>query len=379
MGTSKTPTVTITELLKALKSPHPEDLFGVTATKDSVNRGFKSFALLVHPDKAKDLDPKIAAEAFSSLDKLKDLALKKIEDKTFGDKTVLPKPITVGTKKNSYTLKRRLPATDTSNLYLGSSATQDILLKVVKSPADNDLLKREVHCLKTLRSDPKTKDLNTTLQLLPEVIDTFTYVESGKHRETVVFKAIGETHHTLEEVHAAFPKGVPLKHLAWMFNRLLSSLEGAHLLGMVHGAIIPSNFTIIPRTHFGILNNWEYSVDNGQRLKLVAGGLKYRQFYPAMVFNKQEITADLDLYMASKLFIYMSGGSIHRNIFPDDWIPKDITSTQLKGYKNIQGLMRSYTLTSSTQSHDVGVFYNEFREALQLIFGPPKFHEFVLP
>lgn len=368
--------MTSKELVAKLASPHPEDLFGNGVTQSDVNAAFKQYVKLVHPDTAKDLDASTAKDAFDKLNKLAELAEIKLKNGTYGDKTVLPKPITVGTKKQSYSLTHKIGVTTTSIIYKGTSASAPIRLKVVKSPADNDLLKNEVIVLKELHSNPKTKDLNTTASHLPKIVDSFTYVDGGKHREAVVFEEIKDENYSMEYVLKAYPKGVPLVNLSWMFNRLLGALEGAHTLGIVHGAIVPANFLICPTTHNGVLINWDFSVKVGEKLKAIAGP---KSFYPDEVFNKKEVNLSLDLYMAAKLFIHMSGGSVLRDVFPTNWIPDNITADQLKGYKNIQGLMKACLLGPTTRSNDVGVLYTEFRAALKLIFGPPKWHDFTVP
>lgn len=373
--------MTSAELIIKLKSPHPEDLFGDEATEKSVSSEYGTLAKLVHPDTAKDIDLKVAAEAFDKLTRCKELAVLKLQAGTYGDRTVLPKPINVGTKKVQYVLTHKLATTDTANLFRGteSKTGQPIILKVVKSPNDNDLLKSERELLKDIRSNPKTDSLNT-LQHLPKIVDSFIYVDGNKHRETIVFEDYPKEGLTLTQLKQDyFSDGVPLEHLAWMFNRLLGSLEGPHLLGYVHGAIIPANFVIFPSTHNGILTNWEYAVKTGETVKALAAFKDYRMFYPEEITTKKPVSTGTDLFMAAKLFIYMSGGSIHINNFPDKWAPHGITPNQLKGYKNIQGLMKACLLGPITRSNDVGNFYTEFREALKQIFGPPKWRDLVLP
>lgn len=361
-------------------SVYPEQVFG-TLDKESLKDKFRVMARLLHPDTldaASGVTSTEAAEAFSKLNTFNENAEKRITAGIYGNILALLKPIIVTTKKEVYTLTDKKPPTDIANVYKGTNKAGDlILLKVAKSGNDNDLIQNEVTILKKLRTDEETKDLGT-LQHCPKVVDSFINV-SGKLKQAVAVFEYGETENwSLHEVYKRFPDGVPLEHLAWMFNRLLGSLEASHMLNIAHGGIVPSSFVIHPKTHNGILTNWDFAVPVGEKLKGLMGGSVYRSFYPPEVFKKEPIDLGLDLFMLAKLFIFMSGGSVNSNTFPENW-EKIQTPTAKEGYRKIKGLMASCLLVKGRRTTNVAALYTDFRAALELIFGPPTWREFTMP
>ena len=66
--------------------------------------------------------------------------------------------------------------------------------------------------------------------------------------------------YTLAEVRRAYPMGVDPKDMAWMWRRLLVALGFAHLNGVIHGAVLPDNISILPGQHGLLLENWSQAV-----------------------------------------------------------------------------------------------------------------------
>lgn len=109
--------------------------------------------------------------------------------------------------------------------------------------------------------------------------------------------------------------------MAWMFNRMLSSLGAVHSIGCVHGGVNLSNFMIEADTHNGLLVDFCYSTEIGGRIKAIVP--RYKNYYPPEVLNKREVGPFTDIYMAAVCMLVLLGGNINQKTFPG-CVPKHI-------------------------------------------------------
>lgn len=364
----------ITKQLLAAKNP--ESIFGPIGA-DNLDKKYRELVMLVHPDK-----PNGDTAAFQVLNDLRDFAEEKIKAGTYGDLTILRKPLIVRTAKSAYTLTRKLPGTEIANFYSGKNETNvGILFKVAKVPRDNELITNEVTNLKITRTDPLTKDNKNTLRMTPLVLNNFTNTSGKIDQGVVVFEEFPQNGFTIRELRTRYPNGVPLEHVIWIMNRMMGALENHHALGIAHGALIPENVIVYPDTHGVMLTNWDFSLKKGDILKGTMGGFLNEVYYPDEVFYKTGITLSLDIFMLAKLFIYLVGGNVNQNKFPD-WIgllgplwDKDKTPV----FKNLEGLIRACLLSYTNRTQSLITLYPEFRAIAKGIFGPPQWREMTVP
>lgn len=355
---------------------HPEHLFK-SASVEELKDELRGYQKVLHPDTVDStLDPTQAATSFNLLQQLYEKAVVKITAGTWGDLDILPRPITILTGNESYTLTHTLRRTDTSLVYSGTnSKTERVILKIAEIQGDNDLLFTERDHLREMRSSPVTKDFSTLLYV-PEVVDAFN--TPGDSLAVNVFSYEDEEYYTLEDVKKAYPKGVPLQHAAWMIKRVMLALEPAHSLDIIHGAILPQNVVIHPVTRRGILTNWDFSVKAGDKIKAISSIPDQRIWYPHEVLDKTLAYTGTDLYMLANLLLYLCNGSIIRGTFPSDW-EKVPGTTAAIGYKHIRGLVSACRLPAQKRLYDIHELYADFKEALGKIFGEPKFHKLKMP
>ena len=335
------------------KAVCPEDIFGVMNGEPLAVK-LKKLAKQVHPDLFLKLSEKAKAEeAFKRLQEWYDKAEEKVAAGTYGDKDAAN--IVINTKADSYTLKSKLSSGDISDVYTGENKhKRSILAKIVRTPANNDLAANEAKVVKQIKENLIAKSLIVE-QHIPDLLDSFE-LNDGKLKKRVnifLYKAGG---YTLAQVKQAYPNGVKLEDAAWMFNRILGALIGAHIAGIVHGSIIPDHVLIYPKTHNGILLDWTCSVLQGRNIKAISPSRK--DFYPHEVLKKEPATFATDVYMAAKCL---------------DFIVEKPTPVAL------QGFIRCCFLHQTRRPTDVGKLHSDFRELLAAFFGPPKFHEFVMP
>lgn len=370
---------TIEHHLRQLRAAHSaETVFGALKgkTEDSLLEALKDernrLAMLLHEDKHPLADKLAAKEAFQRMQEWYPIAQQRIKDGVYGDPGSI-QPITLRTKSSVYILKRMVAQGDLATIYGGqeeftatgkamsvSSTGPKIIAKVARNPANNALLLNEATQLTALwaKSDPKKIGP-------PRLIETF---EAGsgrvRQRVNILTEVVGDVH-TLNEVHAAYPE-LDLRHVAWMWNRVLANLHVVHKAGIVHGALTPDNFLIVPATHYGTLIDFCHAVPVGSPLKTITE--RWRSFYPPEVFAKKGATPALDVYMAATCMLYLLGGdpvtgSMVRNVSP-----------------TFMGLIRACRIGNPAKrmptAEDV---HHEFSDVLKVLFGPKQFVPFEMP
>ena len=153
-----------------------------------------------------------------------------------------------------YRLGAPAHAGDLADLY---DVGADRLLKLPRDPADNDLMAREAHALRT--------DRGARRPALPAV-----RAPAGRH-----LPAPGRGHRranagstcwppypgctTSTRSRRAYPDGLDARDAAWIWRRLLVALGLAHRAGVVHGAVLPRHVLIEPDAHGVVLVDWCFS------------------------------------------------------------------------------------------------------------------------
>jgi len=346
------------QLLIAAKCP--EDVFGDLA--GGVAWRFRELAKITHSDLYTKVKDKAAAdEAFKALNIWRDRAAKKITAGTYGDRTAMEE-VVLATKTAKYTLYRRLAGGDKTNLYAARGKDgAEVVVKIVRSPANNPLMETERDRLVYLRDDAPTKKLKAMAHI-PVLVDSFELGGKVKRRANVLQRpGATETgvarHVTLADVIKAFPSGIDLRDAAWMFNRLCGALLIAHQAKIIHGAVLPQHVLICPETHNALLIDWAYAIKRGETLKYIVPAQKL--FYPPEVFEKRPLGLGVDLYMAAKCLFAL--------------VPKaDIPS-------NVRGILNACLLGAKARTPDIWELYAEFNDMLKALYGPRKFRKFVMP
>jgi serine/threonine protein kinase len=354
--------MTKTTLIKKLKgAKHAEDIFGAEA---DVKSNYREFAKLLHPDK--NPNDKHAAEAFAILSDFYGQAELLIAKGKYGDVGAIVKPIKLSTKKAVYTITDVLAAGDFCQVYDATSDVKDapnVVVKVVRSAANNDLLANEAKQLNYMRtaSPMKTKPV---MKHIPQIVDSFILNQGSVNKQVVVLRKL-EDHVSLADVLKAFPDGLELADAAWMFNRLLAALLAVHQSDLVHAAVLPPHFLIHPPSHNGVLIDWSYCVPKSGTVKAICPG--WKSFYPDEILEKRPVNFGTDLYMAANIFTALVGG---------DWVNRKLPA---KLPKTIQGLIRACWLGQRHRSSDVFELFEDFKRALEDTFGKPKFRQFNMP
>ncbi len=170
--------------------------------------------------------------------------------------------------------------------------------------------------------------------------------------------------HTLEQVHEQH-RALDGRHLAWIFNRLLTVLGFCHRQNVVHGAVLPCHALVDAQSHGLRLVGWGQSVAAGRPLRGVPA--RYRDWYPAEVRSRQPAGPATDLFLAARCAVYLAGGDPLTNRMPE----------------TVPAPMRRFLGTCLLESPrmrpgDAWALLEDFAGLLRALYGPPEFHELTL-
>lgn len=281
---------------------------------DLIRDIYRDLAQVVHPDRAPFGQVALSTVAFQKLNQLKAEAEQMVAEGRFGQRRVLA---TITSRKGRYEVTRAVADGDLTKLWLTSvtneEGTSPAVLKVAKSPKDNDLVAQEARALKKLHAPLFDEDgeiitppsRHVLTRHFPELHDTFLHSE-GRRRANVL--SYHEGFYPLDKVIKWSPHGLPPEHLAWVWRRVLMALGYAHDQGIVHGAVLPPHILIHPESHGVLLIDWCYSVviDSESITYVKAVVPMFKQGYPEEVLNKDQPGAATDLYMAAQTMLWSS-------------------------------------------------------------------------
>lgn len=333
-----------------------------------IKRIYREIVKIVHPDKCDISFKKDSEEAFNALTGLYNQALSDIKSGNYG---VSRKPVvTIYGKKGEYNLRKIIFSGNVSTVYRGErkGENQELAVKIINSPSDNDFAENEAVILRHLHKSASDQE-KEFYKFIPNLIDSLT-VSDGKsrNRKANIFSLIDQCY-SLEEVKQQYPKGVDLKAMFWIWKRLVSILGYAHKNGVVHGAVVPSHIMISPANHGLILLDWSFAVkiDSGHK-KIKAINPNYEHLYPQEVFKKEPASAATDIYMAAQCMIYILGGDVQKKEIPKS-VPMEV-----------RAFLQSCLIKDQVlRANDAWVLFGEFVELLKQLYGPPKFHPFHMP
>jgi hypothetical protein len=240
---------------------------------------------------------------------------------------------------------------DIANLY----RVPEGLLKLVRDPADNDLIRRETLALGRLMTTVEPQ----FLAYFPRLLSAQRQTDPGtgvQRRANVVGELGGFV--SLRQVRAAYPAGIDPRDAAWMWRRLLVALGAANRAGLIHGAVLPEHVLIHPAQHGLVLIDWCYSGPvSAARLPAVVG--RYAAWYPPEVLAGATPGPDLDVWLAARCLTELTA----------DRIPAAMAA-----------FARACLLANPRRRpQDAWALLAEFDELLARLYGPRTFRPFAVP
>ena len=263
----------------------------------------------------------------------------------------------VRSPRAAYSLERHLADADRSDVFLANADGHSFLLKVSRNPEGRRLLEQEHAVLRRLLA---AADNRTYGRYLPELAESF--ILKRQHRVNVF--RFDSRFRTLEEVYEQHP-ALDARHLAWIFNRLLTVLGFCHKQGIVHAAVLPCHVMIEAAGHGLQLIGWGQSVDCKRPVRHLASA--FREWYPLEITKRMPVGPETDLFLAARCKVYLAGGDSLTNRMPDT-VPEP---------------MRRFIATCLLESprmrpDDAWGLQQEFEHLLRRLYGAPAFHELTL-
>jgi hypothetical protein len=265
-----------------------------------------------------------------------------------------------------YALKQLLAVGDTADIHLATAETDSTmgaegqyLVKVSRVPEGFAHLNNE---RKTLANLLAAAGDTTYRKYLPRLVESF--LATGKFPRRINVFSFQPGFHTLEQVHEQYP-ALDGRHLAWIFNRLLTVSGFCHRQGTLHGAVLPCHVLIDAASHGLQLVGWGRCVAKGQRIRTIP--TQYTDWYPPEVLKKHPAGPATDLFLAARCMVYLAGGDPVTN-----WMPETVPLA-----------MRRFIATCLLESarmcpDDAWALQEDFDALLRSLYGPPKFHELTL-
>ncbi|BCY13917.1 molecular chaperone DnaJ [Actinoplanes sp. L3-i22] len=248
----------------------------------SARHAYRILAKIVHPDVADAARRAVANEAFAKLNALY------LDRNVAG--AVFPGRRTNHGRHPSAPETRPYAVGDLADLFEDA----DTLVKVVRDPANNDLMAAEATALRRLRTHGRPN----YRAYAPELKDSF-----GYYGRTVNVLARQRGFSNLAEM-----PGMEPADLVWVWRRLLAGLGWAHRAGVVHAAVFEEHVLIDPRVRGVVLVDWCYSTAIGGRPKALIA--KHELKYPPEVPAARPVTAATDIHLATSLMKRLFGADM---------------------------------------------------------------------
>ena len=347
----------------------PEDVFGALAgTADQmleqVKRAYRAMALVAHPDRSPG-EPRLAEETFNLLETWRRRAEEHIQTGTYGSATSEP----IVTRRGTYVPGKPLQRGDYFTLYRCTREDRpyagELLLKIVRNPAENDLFEHEVERLQAFADLAPDAPAAGVRRYVPEFIDSFLASDGRSSRRAAIFGLPKRTV-PLTTIRDAYPDGLDPRDAAWIFNRLLEGLWFLHRTGMVHGAVLPPSLWIDIDNHGLCLADWASAAPIGERLSIISN--TFAAWYPEEVLAKRPATPATDIFLAARCLVDLLGGDPLSGTLPA------VVPASIKRF--IAGCLVPW---SNRRPSDAGELREEFGSLLKQLYGKPAFRPLAIP
>jgi hypothetical protein len=222
--------------------------------------------------------------------------------------------VRIGDTRRRYAPVRLLASGDVADIHFAADQADTTgearyLMKIARSPEGSAHLDTERRALTTLL---RAAGDTSYRKYLPDLTDSFSTAGRAPRRINVFRFEPGL--HTLEQIHEQRP-ALDGRHLAWIFNRLLTVLGFSHRRNIVHAAVLPCHVLIDAPGHGLRLVGWGRSVVAGRRIGDASP--RYRDWYPAEVRRHRPATPATDLFLAARCLVYLAGGDPLTDRMPD--------------------------------------------------------------
>ncbi len=279
-----------------------------------------------------------------------------------------------------YTFSHGCTEGDLADVFLGKSREHPeelIVLKMAREVGGAEFIDNEASILAHLQSVAKGK-AEDMRKRFPRFIETVTLeTRNGKRKANILSfdkndkdpdgRTRAADYVSMQEVLRAYPNGVEIKAFAWMFRRMFEMLGWLEQEGIVHGAVVPSNILIHPGSHGMVFLDWCYASHRRTRTHLVAGDMKYKNFYPPEVRERHPVGSALDIYMAAQCGIALLNGNVKTHELPST-VPAGIARE-----------LKVALLPIASRPYEPWTVYDSMSAVFRQLYGRPHYTPFSMP
>lgn len=322
-----------------VRAKRPIDCFGSVKSQKELKSIYLDYVKQIHPDTAVGRDQYISTQGFLLLQELYNKGLEELEKGIYCIKNIVDlytkqdALFEINVHNKQYKFYELIFNGELADIYRGTCDKDLVVLKLAVDENDNELLKQEYDTL-----------LNYSHPSIPIVRD---YIKINGCSAVVMDNIDGEN---LVEIMKRHPKGLDIKIVAWMMERLLSVVGYLHSNYIVHGNIIPENIIVNGVTHNVSLTGFSFHVNKANEDDKHYQ-IRNDDFSAPEVNKTSKVNPSSDIYSLGKLFIYMLGGNISNNGLPI-YIDNEVR-------KFIRSLVKESPLN---RSDDAWKLWDEWRE-----------------
>jgi serine/threonine protein kinase len=262
----------------------------------------------------------------------------------------------------TYLILGKLATGDSTDVFLGrwvQRLGEQVVIKVLRSASDRDLLVREHAFLRRLHESP-LPGTSHFAGLIPEPVACGPARVGASERFLMVLRWRSGFLHTVEDVMRYYTQGVDPHVAAWVFKRVLEILHWSHQSGVLHGAVLPPHILIHPRDHGAMLIGWSSAVGattvGTQRIPAVSRA--WKSWYPA----GSSASPANDVAMAARSVLAMAGASTFDS---GGTLPGPISSLMIQA--------------AGGAFSDALALRTLLSERIVEVFGPPQWHPLWMP
>lgn len=328
---------TLDEILKA--KTHT-DLFPTHLDDKQAQKRYIRLQRIAHPDVNLD-QPDKAAKAFIHLTEIWELRTNKTQNSKKATKN------TVQTKKHAYLFTNKLYQTPTSVYY---EATYDdghytTTINFANKPQNNSKFLNGIRTLSKIR-----KEIPDNLKgFFPNPTDVFIFTNKNQQLNAANLETEEPWNnlYTFKEILNQYPQGIPTEDVAWIYKRMLITLNETHKTGHVHANGSLTSYLVHPQRHGMVLVDWENVTETGQQIQNLPSPV------PTWMKNSYA-TPKLDISIAANLAY-------------------KLCDTKPSRFRNAMKGASQYP------PEDAEIALKELSELTREIWGTPKWHEFNMP
>lgn len=268
-----------------------------------------------------------------------------------------------------FVLEGRLGLGDGTEVFLArrdAKLTERVVLKVLRTDTDADLLSREWRTLEALFAD-RSQGSDYFSTLLPQPVTHGRLI--GPHTAEVpvnVYRWRSGFVHTLADVRRQYPDGIDPRAAVWIYKRLLEVLGWVHRAGYVHGAILPQHSLVHARDHGVVLIGWSSATRDGTPLPSVS--VSSRAFYTDSAWSGLPVTPATDITQCTRAVLFALGADSSLSKIPAS-VPKPFATL----------LSQRLDPDVNARDPDAWALMKQVTSTAKDSFGPARYVPFSMP